>query len=154
MPVLILLAYFCEDGLKHVIHQFPKLLIMAVFCILQVLIYLYTFTEKISQKIVGALVPAAVIAVMMLAPKNVDFFSSQFLPDDPELTENAAVTVDNNGIADISVQGTGKDSTVQIHVHAYGSTSFTIKDGDDEYRYNINIYEDDLGVSRIDITSG
>ena len=49
MPVLILLAYFCEDGLEHVIHQFPKLLIMAVFCILQVLIYLYTFTEKISQ---------------------------------------------------------------------------------------------------------
>ena len=154
MPVLILLAYFCEDGLKHVIHQFPKLLIMAVFCILQVLIYLYTFTEKISQKIVGALVPAAVIAVMMLAPKNVDFFSSQFLPDDPELTENAAVTVENNGIADISVQGTGKDSTVQIHVHAYGSTSFTIKDGDNEYPYNISIYEDDQGVSRIDITSG
>ena len=154
MPVLILLAYFCEDGLEHVIHQFPKLLIMAVFCILQVLIYLYTFTEKISQKIVGALVPAAVIAVMMLAPKNVDFFSSQFLPDDPELTENAAVTVDNNGIADISVQGTGKDSTVQIHVHAYGSTSFTIKDGDNEYPYNISIYEDDQGVSRIDITSG
>ena len=154
MPVLILLAYFCEDGLEHVIHQFPKLLIMTVFCILQVLIYLYTFTEKISQKIVGALVPAAVIAVMMLAPKNVDFFSSQFLPDDPELTENAAVTVENNGIADISVQGTGKDSTVQIHVHAYGSTSFTIKDGDNEYPYNISIYEDDQGVSRIDITSG
>ena len=39
MPVLILLAYLCEDGLKHVIHQFPSLLIMVVFCVLQVFLY-------------------------------------------------------------------------------------------------------------------
>ena len=153
MPVLILLAYICEDGLKHVIHQFPNLLIMVVFCILQVLLYLYTFTEKISQKIIGALVPIAIIAVMMLMPKNVDFFSSQFLPDDPVLTENAVVTVDDTGIADISVTGTGEESSVLIRAHAYGTTSFTIKDGDNEYQYSISIYEDSLGVSQIDITS-
>ena len=70
MPVLILLAYLCEDGLKHVIHQFPSLLIMVVFCILQILIYLYAFTEKVSQKIIGALAPIAIIAVMMLLPQE------------------------------------------------------------------------------------
>jgi hypothetical protein len=153
MPVLILLAYLCEDGLKHVIHQFPSLLIMVVFCVLQVFLYLYTFTEKASQKIIGALVPAAVIAVMLLLPKNVDFSSSRFLPDNPVLTENAEVTVDNTGIADISVSGTGEDSTVLIKVHAYGDTSFTIIDGDKEYQYNLRIYEDDLGTSQIDITA-
>ena len=153
MPVLILLAYLCEDGLKHVIHQFPSLLIMVVFCVLQVFLYLYTFTEKASQKIIGALVPAAVIAVMLLLPKNVDFSSSQFLPDNPVLTENAEVTVDNTGIADISVSGTGEDSTVLIQAHAYGDTSFTIIDGDKEYQYNLRIYEDDLGTSQIDITA-
>jgi hypothetical protein len=153
MPVLILLAYLCEDGLKHVIHQFPSLLIMVVFCVLQVFLYLYTFTEKASQKIIGALVPAAVIAVMVLLPKNVDFSSSRFLPDNPVLTENAEVTVDNTGIADISVSGTGEDSTVLIRVHAYGDTSFTIIDGDKEYQYNLRIYEDDLGTSQIDITA-
>jgi hypothetical protein len=153
MPVLILLAYLCEDGLKHVIHQFPSLLIMVVFCVLQVFLYLYTFTEKASQKIIGALVPAAVIAVMLLLPKNVDFSSSQFLPANPVLTENAEVTVDNTGIADISVSGTGEDSTVLIRVHAYGDTSFTIIDGDKEYQYNLRIYEDDLGTSQIDITA-
>ena len=153
MPVLILLAYLCEDGLKHVIHQFPSMLIMVVFCVLQVFLYLYTFTEKASQKIIGALVPAAVIAAMLLLPKNVDFSSSRFLPDNPVLTENAEVTVDNTGIADISVSGTGEDSTVLIQAHAYGDTSFTIKDGDNEYQYNIRIYEDDLGTSQIDITS-
>ena len=139
MPVLILLAYLCEDGLKHVIHQFPSLLIMVVFCA--------------SQKIIGALVPAAVIAVMLLLPKNVDFSSSRFLPDNPVLTENAEVTVDNTGIADISVSGTGEDSTVLIQAHAYGDTSFTIIDGDKEYQYNLRIYEDDLGTSQIDITA-
>jgi len=153
MPVLILLAYLCEDGLKHVIHQFPSMLIMVVFCVLQVFLYLYTFTEKASQKIIGALVPAAVIAAMLLLPKNVDFSSSRFLPDNPVLTENAEVTVDNTGIADISVSGTGEDSTVLIRVHAYGDTSFTIIDGDKEYQYNLRIYEDDLGTSQIDITA-
>jgi len=97
MPMLVLLAVICEDGLKHVIHQ--------------------------------------------------------FLPDNPSLTENAAVSVDDTGIADISISGTGEDSTVLIKAHAYGTTSFIIKDGDKEYRYNINIYEDDLGTSRIDIIS-
>ena len=80
MPVLILLAYLCEDGLKHVIHQFPSLLIMVVFCVLQVFLYLYTFTEKASQKIIGALVPAAVIAVMLLLPKNVGVSFSPITP--------------------------------------------------------------------------
>jgi len=90
---------------------------------------------------------------MLLLPKNVDFSSSQFLPDNPVLTENAEVTVDDTGIADIRISGTGEDSTVLIRAHAYGTTSFTIKDGDNEYQYNIRIYEDDLGVSKIDITS-
>ena len=152
-PVLVLLAYTCADGMKNVIHQFPSLLIMVIFCILQIIVYLYTFTERISQKIVGALVLIAVIAVLMFLPKNVDFASSRFLPDDPVLTENAVVTVDDTGIADISISGTGENSTVLIKAHAYGTTSFAIKDGDNEYRYEIRIYEDDLGTSQIDITS-
>ena len=152
MPMLLLLAYICEDGLKYMIHQFPKLLIMVVFCVLQVFLYLYIFTEKVSQKIVGILVPIVVIAVMTLSPQNVDFTSSQFLPDNPILTEEATATVDDTGLADISVTGIGEDSTILIHAHAYGSTSFTIKDGENEYQYDIRIYEDDLGTSRIDIT--
>lgn len=154
MPVIILLAVMCKGGLKHVIHHFPHLLITVVFCIAQILIYLYTFTEKVSQRIVGVLVPIALVAAMMLTiPKGVDFFASRFLPDNPALTENATVTVENTGIADISVTGASEDSTVHIHAHAYGTTSFAIIDGDREYRYDISIYEDDLGASQIDITS-
>ncbi len=153
LPVLFLLAYLGKDGLKHVTHAFPHLLIMVVFCVLQIFLYLYSFTEKNAQKIVGVLVPIAILAILMLMPKKVDFSSSQFLPDNPVLTEKAAVTVDDTGIADIWVSGTGEDSTVLIRVHAYGDTAFTIRDGDKEYPYHIRIYEDDLGVSQIEITS-
>ena len=152
-PILVLLTLICEDGVRHLIHSFPNLLIMVLFCIAQVLIYLYTFTDKLSQKLVGVLVPIITVAVMVLSPENVDFSTSQFLPDEPVLTENAVVSVVDTDIAEISVSGTGEDSTVLIHAHAYGATSFTIKDGDDEFKYGIHIYEDDLGGSKVDITA-
>lgn len=153
MPMLVLLAVICEDGLKQVIHQFPNLLIMVLFCIAQILIYVYTFTEKMPQRIVGLSVPIVIVAVMLFMPKNVELSSRRFLPDNPVLTENATVTVDNSEIAGISISSVGEDSTILIQAHDYGTTSFTIKDGDKEYRYDINIYEDDTGVSQIDITS-
>ena len=153
MPVLLLLAYLCKDGVKQLIHAFPHLLVMVLFCLLQILLYLYAFTEKRSQRIAGALVLIAVLAGMALMPKQVDFHSSQFLPDDPVLTEQAAVTVEDPGIAEIAVAGTGEDSTVLIHVRAYGDTAFTIRDGERDYSYALHIYEDDLGVSQIEITA-
>ena len=149
MPMLILLALIAKDGINHVIYEFPHLLLMVVFCIAQILLYLYVFTENISQKIAGFLAPFVVVAVMLLMPKTVDFSSTQFLPDNPVLTENASIIVDNSDIAEIKISNPGKDSTIFIHVHAYDKTSFTIKDGDKEYCYDINIYEDGLGVSQI-----
>ena len=153
MPILILLALIAKDGINHVIYEFPHLLLMVVFCIAQILLYLYVFTESVAQKIAGLLAPIVVVAAMLLMPQTVDFSSTQFLPDNPVLTEKASIIVDNPDIAEIRVSNTGEDSTIFIHVHAYDKTSFTIKDSDKEYRYDINIYEDRLGVSQIDITT-
>ena len=153
MPMLILLAIIAEGSIRQVIYSFPHLLITTIFCIAQILLYLYVFTEKLSQKIVGLLVPIIVVVVMLLMPKAADFSSSQFLPDNPALTENATVTVDNTEMLNIDISGTGEDSTIQINVHNYGATSFVIKDGDKEYHYDINVYVDNLGVSQIDITA-
>jgi hypothetical protein len=152
MPVLVLLAVICQDGFKHVIHEFPRLLIMVLFCIGQILLYVYVFTEKIWQRTAGLILPVLIVAVMLLMPKDVDFSSSQFLPDNPVLTQEASAASEDTGVAEISVIGTGEDSTILVHVHAYGSTSFTIRDGDRKYLYDIHIYEDDMGVSQIDIT--
>lgn len=152
MPMLVLLAVMCKDGLKLLIHDFPAMLVMVLFCTGQILLYLYVFTDTVWQKAAGLMVPAAVIAAMMLMPKNVDFYTSQFLPDDPVLTENASAEVDDPGITEITSLGTGEDSTVMFHVHDYGTTSFTITDGDTIYQYDINIYEDHSGASQIEIT--
>ncbi|WP_028511403.1 hypothetical protein [Ruminococcus sp. NK3A76] len=153
-PMLVLLALICEDASRHLIHEFPHLLITVIFCIAQVLIYLYTFTDKLSQKLIGVLVPVITAAVVLLFPKTVDFTVSEFLPDEAVLTENAVVSVEDTDIAEITISNTGEDSSVLIHAHAYGTTSFTIKDGDDEFKYSIHIYEDDLGSSKVDITAG
>ncbi len=153
MPMLILLALIAKDGISHVIYEFPHLLLMVVFCVAQILLYLYVFTKNVAQKIAGLLAPIVVVAAMLLMPQTVDFTSTQFLPDNPVLTENAVIAVDNTDVAEIRVSNTGEDSTIFIHVHAYNKTSFTIKDGDKEYHYDINIYVDNLGVSQIDITA-
>ena len=151
-PMLVLLELICEDAARHLIHEFPHLLITVIFCIAQMLIYLYAFTDKLSQKLIGVLVPVITAAVVLLFPKTVDFTVSEFLPDEAVLTENAVVSVEDTDIAEINISNTGKDSTVLVHVHAYGTTSFTVKDGDDEFKYSIHIYEDDLGGSKVDIT--
>jgi len=102
-PILVLLTLICEDGVRHLMHSFPNLLIMVLFCIAQVLIYLYTFTDKLPQKLVGALVPIITVAVMVLSPENVDFSTSQFLPDEPVLTENAVVSVVDTNVINLTV---------------------------------------------------
>ena len=109
-------------------------MITVIFCIAQVLIYLYTFTDKLSQKLIGVLVPVITAAVVPLFPKTIDFTVSEFLPDEPVLTENAVVSVEDTDIAEITISNTGEDSSVLIHAHAYGTTSFNLKDGDDEFK--------------------
>ncbi|MBQ4045856.1 MAG: hypothetical protein II627_05355 [Lachnospiraceae bacterium] len=153
MPMLALLAIMTKDGIKIVMNQFPNQLIMVLFCLAQVILYLYVFTEKPLQKAAGALVVIAIIAALSLFPKDIEFSSSQFLPDNPVLTENAAATADNTEVAEVRVSSTGEDSMVQIQVHDYGTTSFTIKDGDKEYQYELKIFEDASGGSQIEITA-
>ena len=153
MPMLALLATMTKDGIKIVMNQFPNQLIMVLFCLAQVILYLYVFTEKPLQKAAGALVVIAIIAALSLFPKDIEFSSSQFLPDNPVLTENAAATADNTEVAEVRVSSTGEDSMVQIQVHDYGTTSFTIKDGDKEYQYELKIFEDASGGSQIEITA-
>ena len=51
MPMLILLALIAKGGINHVIYEFPHLLLMVVFCVAQILLYHYVFTENVAQKI-------------------------------------------------------------------------------------------------------
>lgn len=65
-PILFLLTNDYVGGFRDAAKHFPRMLVMAVFCLGQVLIYLYAFTEKLWQKLLGFFVPLAVVAVLLL----------------------------------------------------------------------------------------
>ena len=152
-PILFVLTGDYVGGFRDAVKHFPRMLVMAVFCLGQVLIYLYAFTEKLWQKLLGFFVPLAVVAVLLLTRPQVQLNATQFLPGDPVLTENAVVMTADGELAEVSIARTGQDSMIRILAEKYGSTSFTVRDGEAEYRYTLGIYEDDTGHPQIKITA-
>ena len=51
----------------------------------------------------------------------------------------------------IAVEKTGEDSMIGIQAKKYGTTAFTITDGENEYHYSLEIYEDNEGHTQINI---
>ena len=149
-PVLCYLTWLYVDGFRTAYSHFPRMIVMALFCLLQVLIYLYVFTEKTVQKLIGLLAPLAVMFSLTLITPGADINTTQFLPGDPVLSEEASVTVDDPEIT-VQVEKTGEDSMIGIQAKKYGTTAFTITDGENEYHYSLEIYEDNEGHTQINI---
>lgn len=144
-PTLVYLTFTYVNSFKFTFRHFPHQLLLALFCLGQVVLYLYVFTPKLWQRLVGFFVPLAAAVIIMLAVPEVDFNGTTFLPDSPTLSEAAVATSENTDLAVINVSSTGPDSMIQIQAHKYGTTDFTIKDGAKEYNYTLEIYEDDQG---------
>ena len=151
-PILFSLTSDYVGCFQHAFKHFPYYIVTAVFCLGQVLIYLYTFTENLWQKVIGFAVPLAVIIILLLVRPRLNLNATEFLPDNPVLTENAIVEVEDSGKIGITIASTGPDSMIRVQAADYGTTSFVIKDGDREYRYIIEVYEDDKGSGQIRIT--
>lgn len=151
-PILFSLTNDYIGGFQHAWKHFPYMIVMAVFCLGQVLIYLYTFTENVWQKFLGFVIPLAAIIIMLLVRPSVDISGTEFLPDNPILTESATVVVEDGENISISIESTGQDSVIRVQAKKLGSTGFVIQDGDNEYRYTVEIYEDDAGYNQIRIT--
>ncbi len=150
-PVLFILTNDYVGGFRDAVKHFPRMLVMALFCLGQVLVYLLAFTENRLQKLLGFLVPLAAVIVLLLVRPQIQLNATQFLPDSPSLTENAVVLAGDEGLAEISIASTGPDSMIRVHTEKYGETSFTIRDGETEYRYILVVYEDDGGHPQIRI---
>ena len=148
-PVLLALTSDYVNSFVYTSRHFPYQLVTALFCLGQVLIYLFRFTENRWQKLIGFFVPLLVVVVAFLIRPGVELTATTFLPDDPVLTENAVVEMVENEIAQVSVESTGPDSMVLVRANDYGTTSFVIRDGELEYRYSLEIYEDEGGHSQI-----
>ena len=152
-PIVLFLTYVYVDSFRFFVNHFPYRLVTALFCFAQVILYLYAFTSKLWQRLVGVFVPLAAILIFLFVTPQVEINGTNFLPDNPVLTQEAVATSDNTGFATVSVSQTGEDSMVLIQANKYGTTTFTIKDGDKEYRYSLEIYEDDNGIPQTRITA-
>ena len=151
LPVLGLLTYYYVDGFQTAFRHFPRLLLMAVFCLAQVLLYLYAFTEKLWQRLVGLLVPLAAVLVIMFTKTPGEMSFSDFLPDDPALSEQAVVYVIDDENTKITLVNSSEGS-IRVQTNHFGTIPFEIKDGAPTYRYEIEIYEGDEGSTRVRIT--
>ena len=152
-PIVLFLTYVYVDSFRFFVNHFPYRLVTALFCFAQVILYLYAFTSKLWQRLVGVFVPLAAILIFLFVTPQVEINGTNFLPDKPVLTQEAVATSDNTDFATVSVSQTGEDSMVLIQANKYGATTFTIKDGDKEYRYSLEIYEDDNGIPQTRITA-
>ena len=152
LPVLAFLAYTGYDCASACARSFPSQLVAAMFCFAQVLLYVFTFFGGLQKKLAGLLAAILAVAVIAIRTPQVDINVSMFLPDDPILTESAAVTVEDTELASVSVASTGESSMIQIHASKYGTTAMTIYDGDNAYHYALDIYADDGGHPQVRIT--
>ena len=151
-PILFFLTSNYVDGFRETFRNFPRLLVMAVFCLAQVLLYLYAFTSNRWQKLLGLIVPLAAAVLILFIRPQVDINGTQFLPGDPVLTENAVVITGDDPAAVITIEHTGEDSMVRVQTKKFGVTDFSIQDGGTEYRYTLEVYEDDAGYTQVRIT--
>ena len=152
LPVLGFLTFTSYNSFIFAFKHFPYQLFTAIFCLAQVILYLYVFTPKLWQRLVGFLVPLAAVIIVHFTVPEVNLNATSFLPDNPVLTESAVAESNDHDIAQVSVSSTGEDSIIAISAHKYGTTGFVIKDGGKEYRYTLEVYEDDNGHVQTRIT--
>ena len=151
-PALFTLTEYSIDAFYFSSRHFPFRLVTAIFCLAQALIYLYAFTSNLRQKALGFIVPVTTVLTVFLMTPRFDINATYFLPDNPILVENAVIRVEDAVIAEVSIAETGENSMIHIHSNHYGVTSMTIQDGEKEFRYTLEIYEDNQGIPQIDIT--
>ncbi len=151
-PVLAFLGVTAYEAGTSCLRNPPHLLVTALFCILQIVLYVLAFFPEGKKKLAGIAVPVAAAIVMALAVPRIDIMSTQFLPDDPVFTEAAVVKAEEDAFAEVSLAGTGEDSRILIHATSFGAMDFSVLDGDAEYLYTLEVYEDEGGHTQIRIT--
>ena len=143
-PVLAFLAYTAVDAARFTASHFPRLLVTALFCLGQIVLYLWAFTSKPLQKLLGLAVPLAVAAVVLLRTPQAGVDCAVFFPDDPVFSETATVTEDNDSLT-LAIDPRDDGAMLRVHATAYGDTDFTVTDGGATYDYTLQIRLDDGG---------
>ena len=150
-PVLVFLAYTALDAARFTASHFPRLLVTALFCLGQIVLYLWAFTSKPLQKLLGLAVPLALAAmVLLLRTASVEVDCAVFFPDYPAFSSAAVVTEDNDDLT-LSLEPYDDSAMLRAHATAYGDTDFTVTDGGATYDYTLQIRLDDGGSVTVNV---
>lgn len=145
LPVLGLLTLDYTSSFIFTFKHFPYQIVTALFCLAQVLIYLYQFTPTWLHRAIGFGLPLAAVLVYTMLTSRIDVNGTLFLPDHIALSENAEITTEGNDAIQVSIYSYGEDSMLSVSAKDYGIVIVRITDGDQTYQYRIEVYEDDAG---------
>ncbi len=148
-PVLAFLGYTIFESWFECVHRFPHLLVTMLFCILQILLYIYMFFPQITQKLTGILIPAVIAVFFALKAPQADLQVVETLPGDPSLSETSVIVVEDPSICSVQLHS-AEEGRVYIYAHKYGITEVAITEGEKEFRYSFEVYRD-KSVTRIRI---
>ena len=151
-PVLAFLGITAYQSGLHCLRHFPYLMITCLFCVMQIILYVLAFLPG-KIRIVGILVPIAAACILLLRNPQADVNTAVFLPDEPVLSDSAVVMMREDPNMTVTIEKTGADSMVRIQADVFGSADFVIVDGENEYRYTVEVWQDDAGHTQIQITT-
>ncbi|MBR2552886.1 MAG: hypothetical protein IKR06_04625 [Erysipelotrichaceae bacterium] len=148
-PVLAFLGYTAADCALTCSREFPRLLIAALFCIAQILLYVCAFFPKGLQKLAGIAFPVTAAVVFLLLTPSLDLTVSRQLPEGHVYSSEAVLKSDDSEAVNIQLAG---EKTVYIHVSEYGTYGFTVEDNGKTDRYQLEVYRREDGYPEIAIT--
>ncbi|MBO7659563.1 MAG: pilus assembly protein N-terminal domain-containing protein [Clostridia bacterium] len=137
-PVNAYLIYTTYIAVRHCISDFPYLIVTAVFCALQVIVYVHAFMPKLRQKMIGfgipLLVAAAIIVLGLILPAK----TVVVVPDKAAFSDSATIDVEDDAVADVQFADR-TNARVSISGKKAGETEFTITDGEDVFTYKVTV---------------
>lgn len=137
------LAYTAVACFSETFKSFPHLLLAGLFCVFQIVLYILVFFPCKWQKLVGFALPVlcALIVAIITHPWSRSMMVSDYLPDEPSLSQSAVLTVEDSEIADVQLDLSGDTARVTLELRRLGTTTFTVKDGEKEYVYTLRVYD-------------
>lgn len=149
-PVLSFLGLTFFEAVRGCMTRFPHLLVTALFCVMQIVLYVLAFLPDPRQKIIGLLIPVTAFVIMTFMTPQVDLQATETLPDSPSFSEAVTVEVADTDICMVEIHS-ASEGRVYIYAHKYGTTEFTVTDGETVKKYSVEVYSDS-GIARIAIT--
>lgn len=140
LPVMCFLGVAALESFKDAAGHFPKHIVMALFCVMQILLYIYVFFPDIKKRLAGLLLTLGVVIAyaVMTPPAEIQVWDN--LPDAPALSEEATISVEDASICQMQFTNT-EEARLCIVVNKTGSTTMTVVDGDKEYKYAVDVVE-------------